>query len=186
VGRHACAERETQLFGRGGQPLSAETVVEIPRRKDGDAAKEAEYEQFLITRHEDGRRSRDGRAQHGKVVFVSNGSERHGDWLHDFTVCPQHGDSRIGLSLGGLELSSIVLRDLAQDVLGEDDHMVTEDERHQGLTQSVRGDGRQQHVRVEHHPHETALKISSSVMNPCASARGTVIFRSAASCSLAM
>ena len=158
----------------------------MPRRKDGDAAKHPADEQLLITRHKDGRRSRDGRAQYGKVIFVSNRSARHGDRFHDFTVCPQPGNGCIDLSLGCLELSSLVLRDLAQDVRGENDHMVTKDERHQGLTQTVRGDGRQYHVRVEHHPHETALKMSSSVMNPCDSARGTIIFRRAASCSLAL
>lgn len=67
---------------------------------------------------------------------------RHRDRIDDFTVCPQRGNGGIRLSLGCLELPLIVLRDLAEDVLGEDDDVVAKDEGYQGLTQTVRGDGR--------------------------------------------
>lgn len=58
------------------------------------------------------------------------------------------------------------------------------DQGQQRLAESMGGEARQQHVGVEDDPHETALKTSSSVTNPWASARGTVIFRTAVSCSL--
>jgi Trk K+ transport system NAD-binding subunit len=59
-----------------------------------------------------------------------------------------------------------VPRHLVENVVRDDHDVVSIDDLQQSLAEPVRGEARQQHVRVEDQPHETALKRSSSVTNP--------------------
>src|SRR3982751_6042985 len=74
---------------------------------------------------------------------------------------------------------------LVQHVFGSDDLVFVQADGHKLLAEATRGEGGQENIGVQDDLHETALKTSSSVRKPCASARGRVCLRKARNCSAA-
>jgi hypothetical protein len=69
------------------------------------------------------------------------------------------------------ELAREVPAKLVEDVNGGDEVVAHEAGLDQGLAEAARRERREQQVRVEEDPRETAWKTSSSARNPCASAK---------------
>ena len=143
-----------------------EPVIKGTGREDVDPLKSAQGEKLLVSGDKARSATGDRRAQNRQVVLVAECAARHRSRLHDLAARPQECAHGLGLGLRCLELPGKVPRHLVEDVLRQDHGVVSIDDLQQSLAEPVRGETRQQHVRVEDHPHETALKMSSSVTKP--------------------
>lgn len=153
--------------------------MEGPRRENGNPAELPEVQQVAVARDEAVGLGGQCGAEDHEVRAVAAGVGRDRGRGDDRCVLAEERDDGPGLRPGDLEFSAQVAAQFLQDGLREDEVVAREADLQDGLTQAARGEGGQEHIRVEDDFHERASKTSSSVRKPWASAKGAVFRRRA-------
>lgn len=163
----ALTDQATDGSGVEGRRFEA---PELRRRQDLDAGNLAKGRQILVTCDNSSAGPGQGRGQNPVVIAIAAKWWRQGQGIHHLRRTPQQRDHRLDGRRADPELARQPGPKFPQDEVGKNDPMVPLTMFQQvvaGPTGEERG---QQHVGVEHQPHDTRRNTSSSVKTPWASA----------------
>ena len=150
-------------------------LPELTRRDDRNRRIGSDAEQVLIAGHEDICTAGDGGRQYPAVCRVADRKRVRSRWfLYNFNTAE---DSLDGCD-GFVRQPQFFLQRPTQFVkvdLADDQFMFREADPKDIGAEAARGKSGDENIRIQTNPQEIALKISSSVRNPRASAKGSTL-----------
>jgi hypothetical protein len=153
---------------------SVQVVPECPWRQNAHLAHDSQSLDRRITGHEDVGSPGNRFSNNARVIVV----HRRNDWFSGFNQCirvlPHELDDFVGACRGKLDLLTHRSPQLDEHPGPRNQFVFEQDQLKQVCTQTPGSEGAYKDVCVEKNPQERALKISSSVRSPCASAKGSV------------
>ena len=145
-----------------------------PRRDDGNRLELLRAKSGLHRQYQAVRLPSHGRPQHEAIIRVAARFRRYVKSAQPVRHAPVENLRFLGLGCGHLEFARQMPTDFSEDRVRKDQLVAIQAHGHDCFAQSARGKSRENDIRVEHDFHEIALKTSSSVRKPWASAKAGV------------
>ena len=153
--------------------------MEGPWRKDGRAAERCEFKQVMIAGDKAVGMGRQCRAENRQVAFVRALAWFDRERIDEFSLAGEKTNDLFHLGGRHFELAFQVSFQFVEDVARKHQGVGIQADRDDRITNSPGSEAGQKHVAIKNDPHENALKTSSSVKKPAASAKGMALARKA-------
>ena len=157
--------------------LAVDQVRELSWRQYPARLELHERQQILITGHDALGAAGLGEPENVQVLGIAACIRLDCSWPVDLAVLTKQMHNRRDSCIRELDLLPKAPADLVEQLRTHEDDMCVKTDLEDGLAETTSGERRHDHIGVEQHFHEMALKTSSSVKNPCASAKGRTFLR---------